>query len=184
MKYEVKDIPGFDGRYKASSLGGIVGIRFGKLLKPGINTHGYLTVTIYHNGKKLTRTVHKLVAMAFLPNSDTSLEVNHKDANKANNRADNLEWVTRKQNIIHAHANGLVPSSCFKAGDQHWTQTLPEKIPRGSYKRNAKLTEDKVSQIKAALREGQPGKELAKRFGVAQSIISRIKSGHIWAHVT
>ena len=68
---------------------------------------GYLTVDLYKNGKRSTRRVHILVAEAFIPNPECKPEVNHRDGNKHNNRVDNLEWVTHKENCEHAWGTGL-----------------------------------------------------------------------------
>ena len=59
------------------------------------------------NGKKVTIRIHRAVAQTFIPNPHNLPEVNHKDGNKQNNIADNLEWVTRSENDLHAFNNGL-----------------------------------------------------------------------------
>jgi hypothetical protein len=79
--------------------------------KPFVKVHfdksknEYLRVTI--NNK--TYKVHRLIAMAFIPNPENKRTVNHKDGNKQNNAANNLEWVTRRENEDHAMANGMKP---------------------------------------------------------------------------
>lgn len=72
---------------------------------------GYFTVDLYENGKRSTERVHRLVAEAFVPNPYNKPEVNHKDGNKHNNNASNLEWVTCKENCRHAWDNGLMKPS-------------------------------------------------------------------------
>lgn len=78
----------------------------------GQNVHsdGYIFSTLQLDGAKWTTPVHRLVATAFVPNDDpeNKREVNHKDGNKQNNCADNLEWVTRQENILHAERMGLI----------------------------------------------------------------------------
>ena len=72
---------------------------------------GYFAVDLYENGKRTTERVHILVAEAFVPNPDNKPMINHKDGNKHNNNAENLEWVTHKENCEHAWKNGLAKPS-------------------------------------------------------------------------
>lgn len=72
---------------------------------------GYLAVDLYDGGERSTKRVHRLVAEAFVPNPDNKPEVNHKDGNKHNNNASNLEWVTSKENCRHAWGQGLMKPS-------------------------------------------------------------------------
>lgn len=71
------------------------------------NGHGYKQVFISVEGKRYVRYIHRLVAECFIPNPDGLPEVNHKDGNKANNNADNLEWCTSSYNKLHAIRTGL-----------------------------------------------------------------------------
>ena len=75
-----------------------------KILKPIKYNNGYLYVNI--NGK--IRAIHRLVAETFILNPYSKPQVNHKDGNKLNNKLDNLEWVTARENTIHALKNGLI----------------------------------------------------------------------------
>lgn len=68
---------------------------------------GYYKVDLYNNGDCSTKRVHRLVAEAFIPNPDNKPDINHIDGNKRNNSADNLEWVTKSENIQHAFRTGL-----------------------------------------------------------------------------
>ncbi len=81
--------------------------RKGKLLKPSIDKYGYKKVVLTKNGKRKTYTVHRLVAMAFIPNPYSKKTVNHIDGNKLNNCVDNLEWATSKEQKEHAIKHGL-----------------------------------------------------------------------------
>lgn len=74
-------------------------IKIGQVLKPGFDSRGnYLHVNLYNNGKVTPRSIHRLVANAFIENPHGYKEINHKDEDKTNNYADNLEWCTRKYN--------------------------------------------------------------------------------------
>lgn len=80
-----------------------------KFLKGTINKHGYLTYGLsLPNREKKKKFAHRLVLETYAPNENSmNLEVNHKDGNKLNNNLDNLEWVTRQENLQHARENGL-----------------------------------------------------------------------------
>lgn len=106
-----KAIEGFEGLYEVSNHGNVRSLdrivhhsreftreQKGNLLKPQPDKENYLTVSLYINGKPHRYKVHRLVALAFLENTNNHKEVNHKDEDKQNNRADNLEWCDRKYN--------------------------------------------------------------------------------------
>lgn len=92
-----KDVPGFEGLYKVSNLGDVYSVRRGKVLIPD-DVRGYKQVTLQKNGDRKRDKVHRLVAFAFVSQSEGMTIVNHKDENKSNNRADNLEWCTIQYN--------------------------------------------------------------------------------------
>ena len=81
--------------------------RKGRKLKPSIDKYGYYKVVLSHNGKRKTYPVHRLVAMAFLPNPLNKKTVNHIDGNKTNNNVSNLEWASQKENQSHKWNTGL-----------------------------------------------------------------------------
>ena len=78
--------------------------------------NGYLAVDLYKDSERSTKRVHRLVAEAFVPNPDNKPEVNHRDGNKYNNNASNLEWVTTKENCRHAWNSGLARPSYGMTG--------------------------------------------------------------------
>ena len=105
-----KDVVGFEGLYKVSDKGNVRSVARkdsigrkcgGRMLKPGYDKDGYLRVNLYKNGKQKTRFIHRLVAGAFIPNPNGYSEINHRDENKVNNYANNLEWCTREHNVNH-----------------------------------------------------------------------------------
>lgn len=120
-----KDIVGFEGYYQVSNLGRVkrlprTSIRSNgksdhaiyrvkeRIKNPQIQTQGYYHVALYRDGEYKICRLNRVVAIAFIPNPENKPEVNHKDGNKLNNRADNLEWVTGKENKKHARENGLI----------------------------------------------------------------------------
>ena len=100
-----KPISAFEGRYEVSDLGRVRGPS-GRVLKPGKTNSGYLIVHLMRQGKRHARTVHRLVAAVFCEGYEPGLHVNHKDHERLNNTATNLEWVTRSQNMLHSSRAG------------------------------------------------------------------------------
>lgn len=120
----MKNIPGFED-YAVSESGEVYRISYsdsgnsGKYdlphkLTPKLDRYGYYTVKLSVKRKVFYRTIHRLVAETFVPNPLDLPQVNHIDGDKTNNNVDNLEWVTPRENILHAHFNGLHKGNCTK----------------------------------------------------------------------
>ena len=113
MIEEWRPIEGYEGLYEVSNTGQVRSLdryvknnysyrlQKGKVLSPEKNKDGYLLVSLCCNGKQNLRTVHRLVAQAFIPNPNNLPQVNHKDENKSNNRVDNLEWCDQAYNNLY-----------------------------------------------------------------------------------
>lgn len=93
--------------YAVSNLGNIKNIKKRNILTPHLNHNGYLAYTFCQNGIKKNFLIHRLVALYFIDNPNNLPYVNHKDGNKTNNRVENLEWCTAKENDNHARNSGL-----------------------------------------------------------------------------
>ena len=118
-----KDIVGYEGLYKVSDKGNIYSVERinsngrkcgGIILKPRPTINGYLQVILCKNGKIKNSYIHRLVAEAFVPNSNNYPEVNHLDEDKANNYVKNLEWCTSKYNVNHGTRNEKISQKLSK----------------------------------------------------------------------
>ena len=105
----IKEYP----NYGVTKAGEIVSLVTGIVIKPRINKHGYKTVALRCDNKNSTKLVHQLVAKTYIPNPNGRKTINHIDGNKLNNNVDNLEWVSVKENTIHAYENGLMGTNIF-----------------------------------------------------------------------
>lgn len=114
MKEIWKDIEGYEELYQVSNLGNVYSFYSNKKLAFGIDTSGYRVVNLFKNGKQKTRTVHRLVAKAFISNPNNFPIINHKDENKQNNNVNNLEWCTCKYNINYSSRDGHAISERMK----------------------------------------------------------------------
>lgn len=112
MQNEIwKDVPGYSGMYQVSNLGRVKSLnrrvngpkRNGRIvneriLKPGLDLYGYKIVVLFNGKSRKTCTVHRLVAMAFVPNPENKPEIDHINTIRTDNRVENLRWATRKEN--------------------------------------------------------------------------------------
>ena len=101
----LKDIKGYEGLYAVTPEGEVWSYQSKKFLKPITDKDGYLIITLYKDGQKKMHKIHRLVAMAYLPNPENLPQINHKDENKANNCLQNLEWCDCKYNINYGTRN-------------------------------------------------------------------------------
>lgn len=105
MKEVWKDIEEYEGLYQVSNLGRVKRVTTERILKGCRDSKGYLQVNLCKQGCVSKKLIHRLAAQTFIPNSENKVEVNHIDENKTNNRVDNLEWSTRKENCNHGTRN-------------------------------------------------------------------------------
>jgi hypothetical protein len=106
-----KDIPEYEGLYQVSNFGKIRSLNwknrgFCKEMYLKKHKNGYLQVELSKNHSKKMFLVHRIVAMAFIPNTENKPLINHKDYNKKNNYVGNLEWCTMSENVLHGNLRG------------------------------------------------------------------------------
>jgi len=99
-----KPVLGYEGHYEVSNLGRVKSLKHGKIkILKELNRHLYLSVNLSKNDIMRTENIHRLVAIHFVPNPHNKTHVNHIDLDKHNNKAENLEWVTVRENTVHYH---------------------------------------------------------------------------------
>ena len=157
------------GKYAVSDCGQIVNCLTGRVLKPDQTTTNrgkrqtYYRVNLFANNRSYKFAVHRLVAMAFLPNPDKKPEVNHIDGNRHNNHVFNLEWVTKSENMQHAAKTNLASA--------------------GSMNGMSKYTEAQIQQVLQYSEMGMSRREVSEITGVLISTIKDVRMGRAWAHV-
>lgn len=148
-----KDIPAFEGKYQASNYGRVRSLNYlrtGKeqILKLTKNKDGYLVVTLFKNGKRKCFLVHRLVWLTFHGEIPEGYEINHKSEVKTDNRLENLELVTRKENCNYGTRNARLTKALSKSVFQYdlegnlinkWSSTSEVERQLGFYQGNISL---------------------------------------------
>lgn len=143
--------PGFTKCW-VSRDGRVVGPHY-KLMTQHKNAYGYPQTSVYKDtGEYITKTVHRLVALAFIPNPLGLPQVNHIDGDPGNPHVSNLEWVTPKQNVDHAWAAGL----CKNYGEGHYLHSVDAAL------------------VRRLAREGMNNTQIAKALGLSRPHVSNI----------
>lgn len=178
-----KSIPGYEGLYEASNLGRIrsldrVHLTYqyqakkkvkrkikGRVLAQGNSRHPlYKEARLSKDGIAKTLSVHILILQAFVGLCPKGMECSHKNGNASDNRIENLEWTTRKENA--------------QLRIVHGTQVCGSRVVH-----KAILNESDVVTIKRLLRRGIDYKEIATAYRVRSGVIHAIKSNRTWKHV-
>ena len=102
------EIKGYDN-YTIDREGKVFNTKFDRFLNPSLNKEGYLQLTLSKNGKVKTFSLHRLLALTYIPNLDNKPEVDHKDRNTFNNSLSNLRWATREEQLENRGNWGEIP---------------------------------------------------------------------------
>ena len=172
-----RNIPGYEGVYQVSNDGQVKSLKrivdYGhlkvtrneRLLKIITDKDGYKIVGLNKDAKQRLFKVHRLVAMAFIPNPEALPLVNHINGVKDDNRPENLEWATNAQNIQHAYDNGLA------------------KAVSGEKCGASKFSENDIKTMRELAEKGMMHKDIAKKFGVRKRGIHNIITRKSWKQV-
>lgn len=170
--------------YEISTTGKIRNINKNRLISTSSpkNPKSYPKVTLISKSVKKTYLFHRLVALAYLPNPLSKPFINHIDGNKHNFCLSNLEWVTAKENLLHARETGLNPRK-FSEGVNNPPDKPEQYIPKKESNR-AKLTEDDVRKIRQLYKTGKYShNDLGSLFNVGKRNITQILNYKTWKHV-
>ena len=187
-----RQVPGFEGFYSVSDKGRVrregpgYHCRKTRILKPGNNGFGYRHVEFSIAGKCKVFRIHYLVLLAFVGPRPEGHCTNHIDFNPSNNRLENLEYVTPKENTWHSifrlahgdrHYSRKHPEYLAR-GDRSGPRLHPERMARGENNGSAKLTEKQVCEIRKTM--GISQRKLGNIYGVSGTTIMNIKNRNRW----
>lgn len=175
-------VVGFEGFYEVSNFGKVRSVdRFTKKKTDGIgrimparqikgrvidqrpHKFGYLIVTLSVDGKHYTRTVHKLVAEAFIGKRNKGDVIRHLDGDPKNNHISNLSYGSQKQNMQDAIKHGTVE--------------------RGEKRYNAKLSNEDITRMKMDISNGMKSVEVSKKYGVSEIYVCKVINNTRWKNI-
>ena len=162
-----KDVVGYEGLYEVSNEGRvkskqrIVTTSVGTkrkieecILKPlNSKVKRYYHVSLYKNGKQKLHSVHRIVSIAFIDNPGSKKEVNHIDGDVSNNKVNNLEWVTRSENALHAYKTGLQKPN-FKKSLEIAAERRRRKVAKLDYDGNLIESYNSITEAKKSIKQG------------------------------
>lgn len=175
-----RDIPGFEGWYQASKAGKIRSkkrtvyycdsarkqVYPSVVLIPGVTESGYSIVTLCLYAKRYTRRVCRLIGLTFIPNPENKPQINHKDGDKRNDAANNLEWSSGSENQLHRY------------------RVLKKGAPTGESRVGSKMSNKGVMKLRKMYSTGKfTQRELGLKFGVSQTTVHEVVYKKRWNHI-
>lgn len=151
-----KTIQDYGGLYQVSNTGKVRDLK-NHIKSVYKNNKGYTCLSLYYNGKTYHPTVHRLVAKVFIPNPSNYEQVNHKDCNKENNSAENLEWCNQRYNYDEG-----MKTFQYSKNEEHYF---------------AKLKNSDISIIYELYKLGFTRATVAKIFSINPSSLEAIEKG-------
>jgi hypothetical protein len=161
-----KPVVGYENIYEVSDLGRVrrlkckyaLNDRIVKSSRRGCINNTAMSVSLSNKNVSKNYNVHRLVAMAFIPNPHNKPTVNHIDGDRANNKLSNLEWATQKEQIRHSY------------------DVLNHKAPRGEKHHNVRLTDKEVVKIRERFASGETASSIRKDYDVSEAHLYDIKN--------
>jgi hypothetical protein len=151
--------------YSIDQQGQIVNKR-GHIMKPQLDRHGYYKLQFQIGRTCHHRYVHRLIAIAFLPNPEGKPVINHRNGVKTDNRIENLEWCTQGENLIHKY------------------RALGQTPIHGEAHSGSKLTNAEVIEIRKALTAPTVNlSAIARKHGITPNVITGIRDGKKWKRI-
>lgn len=173
-----KDIEGYEGIYQVSNLGKIKSL-YRKVFYSDGRTYTYKEkvlnwnimkkvnrcyVHLYKNSERKAMLVHRVVALAFIPNPNNLPEINHINGITTDNFVSNLEWITHSENMKHGFRTGLINNTGVLHGNNIYN-------------------EDQIRRVKKYLLESKGQAEIERLTGVGRATVYEIKKGRQWTHI-
>ena len=176
-----KPIMGYEKFYQVSNFGRIMSndrllsnniLRHGRIMSPNFHPGGYLRIDLINEyGRRKQYSIHRIVALNFIPNPNNLLEVNHKNANKHDNCISNLEWISHINNIKHAINLGIF---CNRKHNPKFGENSPF----------SKLTDSQVIKMREMYASGHYFYEdLCYIFKIKLTTVFKIINGITWKHI-